>query len=439
MKRILIVLAVLFAMQTVDAQVKTPADAKKAVETAKEATENEKKADKPATWFKLAKAYMDAYTAPAGNVWVGAGKQELQLLMGNEEPSATENVTLAGEPYTKDVYKNKNLYFNDAGVLAVIEVTEPVYKNALGEALNAYKKAYEVDVKKSKAKDVSEGLKTIAAKYQEDAMTCYMLGNLVEASRNFECAVNAAATEPLNAVDSMSVYNAGFTAWMAGDNERAKEFFKKSIEINYVEGGEAYAKLADVYTKLEEDESAKETLEKGFTAFPESQSILIGLINYYIASGENTDRLFELLDGAKKNEPNNASLYYVEGDIHSKLGHKEEAVAAYRKSNEINPEYEFGLIGIGILYYNEAIELQDKAAAELDDKKWAALNEQFEIALMNAIEPFESAYKVSKDQSIKVNIAEYLKNIYYRFRDNDAKFMEGFKKYDEIVKTGIAL
>ena len=359
--------------------------------------------------------------------------------MGNEKVKSTSSVVLSGETYTKNVYNNKNFYFNNAGVLALIEVTKPVYKNALSKALDSYKKAYEVDAKKSKTKDITEGIRTVAAKYQEDAMTQYMLGNLPEASKDFERAANAAATAPVSQVDSMCIYNAGFTAWMTGDNERAKKFFKKSIDVNYVEKGEAYAKLADVYTKLEDSENAKLVLEEGFAKFPENQSILIGLINYYITSGENTDRLFELLDEAKKNEPNNASLYYVEGDIHNKLGHKEEAIAAYRKSNEINPDYEFGLIGIGILYYNEAIELQDKASAELDDAKYMALIGDFENALMNALDPFENAYKVSKDQSIKVNIAEYLKNIYYRFRDKNDKFAEGFKKYDEVVKTGVAL
>lgn len=437
MKKVLILLAVLLSMQTVDAQVKTPADAKKAVEVAKEASQNEKKATKVATWIKLAKAYMDAYAAPAGNAWVGAGQQELKLLMGNEKPSSTESATLAGEPYTKEVYNNKNFYYNGAGVLAVIEITKPVYKNSLGLALDAYKKAYEVDVKESKVKDITAGIQTIATKYQEDAMTQYMLGNLAAASKNFELAAKASATEPLNKVDSMAIYNAGFTAWAAGDNERAKGFFEKSIEINYLEDGESYAKLADVYTKLGDEKKAAEVLEQAFTVFPENQSILIGLINYYITSGENTDRLFTLLDGAKKNEPNNASLYYVEGDIHSKLGHKDEAIAAYLKSNEINPAYEFGLIGVGILYYNEAAELSAKASEELDDAKYMKLVEEFEASLINAIDPFEKAFEVTKDSSIKVNIAEYLKNIYYRFRDKDAKYMEGFTKYDNIVKNGV--
>lgn len=438
MKKILILLAVLLSVQTINAQVKAPADAKKAVEAAEAASQNEKKATKVATWLKLGNAYMDAYDSPKGNAWIGAGKQELQLLMGNEKPSSTENVTLSGEPYSKEVYKNKNFYYNNAGVLSMIEVTKPVYKDALQKAYDAYVKAYSVDAKKSKTKDIVAGLKNINQKYQEEAMTQYMLGNLAEASRDFELAAAALAAEPSSAIDSMAIYNAGFTAWMTGDNERAIVFFTKSIENQYYEDGEAYAKLADAYSKSGQGEKSKEILENGFTAFPANQSILIGLINYYIESGDNPERLFVLLDEAKKNEPNNASLYYVEGDIHNKLGHKDEAIAAYLKSNEINPEYEFGLIGIGILYYNEAVEIQDKAASELDDAKYMKLVEEFETTLMNAIDPFEKAYAITKDESIKVNIAEYLKNIYYRFRDKDQKFADGFKKYDEVVKTGVA-
>ena len=98
--------------------------------------------------------------------------------------------------------------------------------------------------------------------------------------------------------------------------------------------------------------------------------------------------------------------------------------------------YKRQLIGIGILYYNQAIDLQEKAQAELDDTKYMALVSEFETALRNAIEPFESAYNVSKVNEIKVNIAEYLKNIYYRFREESADFMAKYEKYNEVVATG---
>lgn len=430
-------LAVLLAVQAADAQVKSPADAKKAVESATEATANPKKAAKPATWLKLAGAYMDAYSAPMGNGWIGASKQELTFIMGSQKPSATQTVTLAGETYTKEQYKTMNYYYNANQQLALIEVTKPVYADALDQALNAYLKAAEVDAKGSKTKDIDAGIKNISSKFVEQGMNSYMFGDLKAASTYFEKAVKASESAPNPAIDTMALYNAGFTAWMTQDYARAEPFFKKCLEVNYLEDGEVYAKLADIYSKLDRKADAKSTLEAGFSAYPQNQSIIIGLINYYIESGENPDELFALLDVAKKNEPNNASLYYVEGDIHSKLGHKDEAIAAYMKSYEINPEYEFGLIGVGILYYNEALEIQEKAANEFDDAKYMALIEQFEAALMNAIDPFEKAFNVTKDNQIKVSIAEYLKNIYYRFREKDAKYEEGYNKYSTIVSNGL--
>ena len=430
-------LAILLTIQIADAQVKTPADAKKAVETAAAATENPKKAAKPATWIKLANAYMDAYTAPMGNGWVGANKQELTFIMANEKPASTETVTLAGEQYSKETYATMNYYFNANNQLALIEVTKPVYADALDKALDAYIKAAEVDAKGSKAKDIDAGIKNISAKFVEQGMNNYMLGDLKAASTSFEKAVNASESAPTPSIDTMAVYNAGFTAWMTQDYAKAEPFFKRCLDLGYAEDGEVYAKLADIYSNLDKKEDAKSILEQGFAAFPQNQSIIIGLINYYIESGEQPDELFALLDVAKKNEPDNASLYYVEGDIHNKLGHKDEAIAAYLKSNEINPDYEFGLIGIGILYYNEALEIQEKAASEFDDAKYAALIEEFEAALMNAIEPFEKAFSITKDNQIKVSIAEYLKNIYYRFRDKDPKYEEGYNKYSTIVANGL--
>ena len=437
MKRIFIALAVLLTVQIADAQVKTPADAKKAVESAAAATENPKKAVKPATWLKLAGAYMDAYTAPMGNGWIGANKQELTFLMGGEKPSSTQNVTLAGESYSKESYAAMNYYFNANQQLAIIEVTKPVYDDALNQALNAYKEAQKVDVKGSKTKDIDAGIKNIAAKYMELGMNDYMFGDYKGAAENFENSVNANAEAPNPVIDTMTIYNAGFTALLAGNLEKAESFFLKCAELGYAEDGEVYAKLGDIYSKLDEKEKSKAVLEEGFSKYPSNQSIIIGLINYYIESGEQPDELFALLDVAKQNEPNNASLYYVEGDIHNKLGHKEEARAAYLKSNEINPDYEFGLIGLGIMYYNEALELQEKASTEFDNAKYEAIIVEFETALKNALDPFEKAFTISKDNEIKVSIAEYLKNIYYRFRDQDPKYMEGYQKYSSIVENGL--
>ena len=451
MKRIFIALALVLSLQVANAQVKSPAAVKKAVEAAEAAAQDAKKNTKPATWLKLAEAYMNAYTNPAGIGWEGAPKQELQMLMAGQQPLSVEQVEVAGGAFTKEVYATCNYYFNDAGVLKIIEVTAPLYEDPLENARVAYYEANQVDPKQSKLKDVNAGLEDIAKKYSVDAFYSYQLGDLAGASVLFEKAAKAAATEPLCRIDTTAVYNAGFTAWMAQDYPRAKTFFLQCLEVPYYyEDGEVFSKLADIYTKEGDKAMTVETLEKGFTMFPQSQSILIGLINYYLENKENPERLFDLISMAKQNEPNNASLYYVEGNIYNELRqvtkddeakaaeYLAKAVEAYDACEGVNPAYEFGHIGKGVMFYNYAIEIQEKANLEFDDKKYMALVEQFEEALMNALEPFEKAYAVSADSNLKVSIAEYLKNIYYRFVSKGGEYEAGYNKYNEIVKTGVA-
>ena len=446
MKKILIALAIMLAVQVADAQVKTPEAAKKALDGAVVASQDAKKATKVATWLKLATSYMDAYNAPAGSAWIGATKQELSLLMAGEKPSKTENVVLGSESYTKETYANKDFYYNPQGQLIMIDVTKPVVADALEGAREAYAKAFEVDVKQSKLKDILAGLENISKKYLDEGMNKYTLGDYAGASVLFGKSANAAATAPLSKVDTTALYNAGFTAWMVKDYANAKVYFDKCLAVNYYyEDGEVFAKLADIYSNTDQKTAARDILEEGFTKYPQSQSILIGLINYYLTNNEDPNRLFELIGLAKKNEPDNASLYYVEGNIYNELRQADpakadeyiaKAVQAYDACAGINADYEFGYIGKGIMFYNIAIELQEKAANELDDAKWAALNEQFTTALKSARDPFEQAYSVSKDDSLRVNIAEYLKNIYYRFSSEGPEFEAGYKKYNEVVKTG---
>ena len=439
MKKTLIVLALLASFQVADAQSNVNSAAK-AVESALAASRNEKKATKVATWMKLAQTYVDAYSAPAGNVWLGADMNALQLSMGSEKPTSVETVSLGGTQYTKQVYENKNLYFNAQGQLSIIEVTKPVVEDALTKALEAYKKAYEVDVKHSKDKDISEGIKTIAEKFNQEAYNAYTLGDIKKAESFFEAAVEAAAQKPYEKIDTNSLYNAAFTAWSTQDFSKAKTLFENCLGYGYyAENGEVFAKIADCISHIDTTKAgktaAKDYLEQGFQKFPTSESIVFGLINYYMTSGEGTDRLFELLQQAKTTSPDNASLYYVEGQAYKQLGDLDKAAKAYDESAAKDPKYVYAYIGKGQMYYDKALELQEKAQNELDDTKYMALVQEFEVTLKKCIEPFEQAYVVCEDPAIKSTIAEYLKQIYYRFRDQDPKYQAGYEKYNALLNN----
>jgi len=436
MKKILLAIAVLTSVQVAGAQeLKKVESTLKKVESAKEATLNPKKAASPATWLKLAGIYMDAYAIAQGDAWLGATETDLTLIMAKTQPKSVETVTVGDQQMTVKHYETADYYFNANGALVMMDVTDKSAQAALPEALAAYAKAGEVDDKGKKTKDICEGLKKLNGYFNGKAYNQYQLRDLGGASVSFENAANTMATAPLAAIDTNAVYNAGLTAWMGGQSDRAKTFFEKSVSFGYYgEDGDIYAKLADIADKAGDKEASVKYLEDGFVAFPKSQSILVGLINYYITTGTGTDRLFQLLDVAKQNEPNNASLWYVEGDICLKLDppQVERAMAAYDKCEEINPEYEYGHIGKGVYLYNTAIKIAEAASNEMDDAKWRKLSEEFEVTIKSCVEPFEKAFALTKDEGVKVGIAEYLKNVCFRFRE-DPEYLAKYDKYNAVV------
>lgn len=85
------------------------------------------------------------------------------------------------------------------------------------------------------------------------------------------------------------------------------------------------------------------------------------------------------------------------------------------------------------MYYNKAAEIQEAAQNEFDDAKYLALVADFEKSLKACIEPFEKAFEISQDNSVKVGVAEYLKNACFRFREEDEAFLEKYNKYNDFV------
>ena len=407
-----------------------------ALEAAQKDAANAKKATKLATWTKLGEAYMAAYTASVGDGWRGATQQDLALVLRNLRPVSQEQINVGGTNLTKTVYPAYNYYLDEAGTLVAIESTNPPVADALDKALEAYQKAASLDTKGSKAKDIKAAIQTICDKYADEAFSFYTIGDMAKACNAFQKAAEASTVAPLSTPDGELFYSAGFTALESGDYNRALDLFQKCIGYEYYRDGEVYAKLGTTYGKLGNKDLMKSTLEDAFQKFPESEGILVSLINYYLEENSDPNKLFELITAAKAKDPSNASLYYVEGNINKELGNIEEAAKCYAQCATVDPNYEYGYIGAGVMYYDYAVELQEKAQEELDDAKYAALVEQFESALKSCIQPFEKAFEVTKDTELKVSIAEYLKNACFRFRDQ-ADYQAKYEKYNQYYSENI--
>lgn len=436
MKRILIALAVLLTVQVADAQMtKTPEAAKKALASAQAATENPKKAAKFATWTKLASAYMDAYNAPAGNLFLNTPRMQLEQMMAIKKPISVEQVEVEGAPYTKEDHGDKYLYFDAQGVLRIIEVTKPVCEDALAGALAAYAKAAELDVKGAKTKDIKAGIELVGAKYFEEGMNRYSFNDMAKAAELVGKAADAVQTAPLSKVDTTYTYYAGYIYMQGGQYEQAKKYFDKCVEVGYyAEGGNLFPALADVYMKLGDEEAGVSTLKKGFELFPENANVLVGLINYYLPKEGGEADLLSLIEKAKQAMPDNASIYRVEGDIHKRIGDFEKAEAAYNAAIAMTPDSPDAYIALGGYYIDRGNEYFNKGQETFDQKEYDALMAQYDEMCIASLEPLEKAYSLMEEGEFKKNIAATIKQVCFVLRNKDAKFMEKYEQYNELAK-----
>ncbi len=429
MKKLLIALMLLLTVQ-LGAQTKEIADAVKAFEKAKSDSQNPKKAENPQTWTKLSAAYTAVYEAPIKSIWLGASRIDTKILLKDHRIEKTEDVNVNGVAYTVDQYTDKKLYYGQNGELAAWVITNKyVNEELLDQALTALEKAIETDTKNARTKEITELMVALKGKFFNEAMCAYTLGDYKVSSIDFEKAANIAAHKLINQIDTAFIYYAGLTAFMDKDHDRAIKFFTKAIDYGYDAKGDAYSYLAESYKVKQDIEMAKEILNNGFRKYPSTQSILVSLINTYIESNDDPNKILELIRQAQVNEPQNATLFYAEGNVYKNMNELEKAVECYKKSVEIDNNYYYGYFAIGAAYYDKAVDIQAKAADEMDDAKYEALVKQLETNLEMAIEPFEKCFAATKDEEIKSVVAEYLKNIYFRFREKNAEYMAGYEKY----------
>lgn len=433
MKQILLTVAMLAVALTAGAQNKD--QLLSSIDKAKAATENEKKAANPNTWIKYGDAFLDAYNSLFGDQWIGISKTEAMLL-GGSKPLSEEQVQLNGAAYTVEHYEFRDLYYNAGGVLEVVIITKPIMdEDLLVQAREAYLKAAEVDAKGSKAKALNEKLVMLRDKFVNDAMSYYTIGDVEKAAFYFEESLPCSENPVVNAVDSMIVYYTGVAYNAIGNKEKAKKYFDECLSIGYDQKGDVASALADIAKSEGNTDLAKQYLNDAFAKYPASQSVLVSLINLYMETNDDPQKILDLIKAAQENEPGNASLIYAEGNVYKGLGDIDNAIKCYYRSTEVDPNYVYGIYSVGNTYFDEAIAIQDKMnALDINDVEgYDALQKEFEKYLEMSIEPFEKAFNMTEDKDVKIAVASALKQVFFRFRTRDAKYAEGYEKYNDYL------
>lgn len=435
MKKLLIALSILLTVQ-LSAQSKEAASALKNFEKAKKTADDPKKSAAPATWLDLSSAYLEVYDAPIKALWLDASQIEIKVLLKDQRVLNTAEKEVNGEKMTITSYYDKDLYYRPDGTLAAWKITKPYMEgDLLSESLNALNKGVELDAKGTKTKDFVTVLTALESRHKNNGMAAYNIGEINSASKSFQASFECSSHKLINRFDSTMAYYTALTANMEKDYDRALKYFQICLDNGYEVKGDVYSYMAEIYKAKNDVAKTKELLGTAFSKYPTSQSVLVSLINAYLDSNDDPKKVLEYIHQAQKNEPQNASLLYAEGNVWKKLNDMEKAVELYKKSSELDPKYFFGFFATGAAYYDKAVEIQTKASEELDDKKYEEMIKQLEVNLEAAIVPFEKCFEVTTDQEVKNVCAEYLKNIYFRFRDKSPEFKASYDKYNALVEA----
>ena len=427
MKRLLITGILLFGLTAGYAQ-----KFEKKIAASDKSIADEKKGANPKTWISRGELMYEIATSPVIGLAVGMDSTNYMLVMAavNEE-AAEKKETVNGKVYKTHTFSDKKIYFEN-GLVAFWDVLKYDVQKPIKQAFDAYQKAKSLDPAGKNNKKIGEKLKELSVLAKNEAFNQYQIGHNSNALEYFSLSLESSSDPTVNIIDSMIYYYAGVIAAELGENAIAEKYLKKAIEIKYIEGGNTYAVLADVYNKTQRTDDARTLLENGMLLNPENQQILFGLINNYMAAQKDPREIIPLIKKAQEKETN-ASLYFAEGQLYEKLEDVDNATKCYEKSIEIDPNYFFGYNGIGILHFNKAAKLDEQAMAEKDNKKYDELITQSDEQLKKALPYFEKAFALKNPDNHKI-VVQALKDINFRLRNESEKYKADADKYSKMLE-----
>ena len=338
----------------------------------------------------------------------------------------------------------KTWYYRGLVYYKIYQAKEEKFKNLdpdpLKQAYQAFLKAKELDAtgKRWEAELLFQLTRTSADFFNKGSAE-FEQKKFAQSVESFETVMAISKLPYINQLDTGSFYNAALAAQEAGANDSIKEsankhfnkaieYYNKSIELNYG-GPDVFHYLAEVYLQKGDSAAALKAYTDGISKYPKKAgNLYISLINFYLAK-KDLSTGFGFIEKALEIDSTNSSLWEVYGSALEKRGDKVKAVAAFKKMIDLNPKSFDGYYWVGLVYFNQGVETQDKAnAIPLSDEagfkaKVAVADDYFKQALPY----FEKGFEINKEDP---QLLLGLSQIYYRFKMND-KLAEVKKLMDD--------
>ena len=223
------------------------------------------------------------------------------------------------------------------------------------------------------------------------------------------------------------LFNSFFSSNKMKDNAKSKELLQELININFNEPA-IYIHMSNIYMDEGNSDKALEYLALGREMFEMDQGLVNTEINLYIQLGR-TSELIGKLGEALKLDPENDLLLFNRGTIYDQQGDFTNAEADYKASLVINPDAFGANYNLGALYFNTAIEQNNKANATSNNSTHKKLKSKADALFAKALPFLEKAYAIdSKDKNTLLSLKQlYYMNGDYAKSSDMKKTIEGLK------------
>jgi tetratricopeptide (TPR) repeat protein len=311
------------------------------------------------------------------------------------------------------------------------EAYKNLVTNPLDSALKSYEKSLQLDDKEKYKVDVLDRIKLLSEGFFNEGVTQYNeKKNYSEAFKNFKKSMDLSKQykAETDTIQKISTYYAANSLELDGKAAEALPYYKEALEIGY-RNPSLYSALARVSTETIQDTvQALNYLSQGRKVYPDDFNLIIAETNIFLAQG-NTEKALENLKIAVKKDTSNATIWFAVGTNYERMMNQQdvdslktafmnEAINAYEKALEINPDYFKAVYNLGAIYTNRARDLEIIAGNIPFDQqeKYDSVKKLASENLKKARPYLEKALEIEPDD---LDVMRVLKEIYARTNDKE--------------------